>query len=188
MAAGGREASFYFDLGSAEAYLVAERLPQVLGASCEWQPILASRLPQAHSVTEQDSFRDEVEQRAREYGLQPLVWPEPFPFDSAFAMHVATFAKRTGRTVAFAQAAFRQAFAAGRALSERDNVVIAAAACELHPAAVLRAADSRGVRDVLERATVEAVELGVVDIPAVRIGEQLLIGADVIEALEGVRR
>ena len=49
------------------------------------------------------------------------------------AMRVATFAKQTGRTVSFALAAFRQAFAAGRDLSDPDNVLIAAAACELHP-------------------------------------------------------
>ena len=48
-------------------------------------------------------------------------------------MRAATFAQQIGRTVAFSLAAFRQAFAAGRDLSDMDNVVIAAAACELHP-------------------------------------------------------
>ena len=58
-------------------------------------------------------------------------------------MRAATFAKQTGRTVSFALAAFRQAFAAGRDLSDPDNVLIAAAACELHPRAVLKAAGDR---------------------------------------------
>ena len=49
-------------------------------------------------------------------GLQPLRWPEPFPFDSSLAMRVATYAKSIGRAVPFAQAAFRQAFAGGHAL------------------------------------------------------------------------
>ena len=62
-------------------------------------------------------------------------------------MLVATFAKRIGKTVAFALAAFRQAYAGGRALSVRDNVLIAAAACEIHPTAILRAAATRGVRE-----------------------------------------
>ena len=51
-------------------------------------------------------------------------------------MRVATFAKQTGRTIAFSLAAFRQQFAAGKDLSDPDNVMIAAAACELHPRAL----------------------------------------------------
>ena len=31
----------------------------------------------------------------------PVRWPEPFPFDTELAMRVATFAKQTGRAVAF---------------------------------------------------------------------------------------
>ena len=61
-------------------------------------------------------------------------------------MRVATFAKQTGRTVSFALAAFRQAFAAGRDLTEPDNVLIAAAACELHPNAVIKAAGPKASR------------------------------------------
>ena len=53
-------------------------------------------------------------------------------------MRVATYAKSIGRTVPFAQAAFRQAFAGGRTSPTPDYVVIAAAACEMHPEAVLR--------------------------------------------------
>ena len=45
---------------------------------------------------------------------------------------------RSGAPSPFALAAFRQAFAGGRALDAR-HVLIAAAACEMHPAAVLKA-------------------------------------------------
>ena len=61
-------------------------------------------------------------------------------------MRAATYAKSIGRTVPFAQAAFRQAFAGGRSLAEIDNVLIAAAACEMHPAAVLKGAELQSVR------------------------------------------
>ena len=57
-------------------------------------------------------------------------------------MRAATFAQKSGRAVAFSLAAFRQAFAGGRDLAETDNVLIAAAACELHPNAVLKAIES----------------------------------------------
>ena len=88
-----------------------------------------------------------MERAALRRGLQPLRWPEPFPFDSAFAMRAATYAKQIGRTVPFALAAFRQAFAGGRDLSEPDNVLIAAAACEMHPTAVLKGAGLRSIAD-----------------------------------------
>ena len=195
------EPVFYFDLASPEAYLAAERVVPTLPAATDWVPVLARDLPAAESW---DAFRcaeeraialDAVGRTAAERGLQPLRWPEPFPFDSTFAMHVATYARRIGRTVAFALAAFRQAFAAGRSLAEPDNVLIAAAACEMHPAAVMRSAESRGVRDALRRATALAVERGVRDVPAVWTGHDVFHGdaalARVVESLapgDGRRR
>ncbi|MGI8802368.1 MAG: DsbA family protein [Solirubrobacteraceae bacterium] len=183
----GPDAAFYFDLASPEAYLAAERALRVLPGPCEWRPILASRLPHAETfegyrcAREEEIFRDEVARRAAAAGLQPLRWPDPFPFDSSLAMRVATYARRIGRTVAFAQAAFRQAFAGGHALSISDHVLIAAAACEMHPTAVTRAAATRGVREELERTTAEALELGVTDVPAVRVGEVVLVGGRSLE-------
>ena len=88
--------------------------------------------------------------------MQPLRWPDPFPADSEWAMLVATYAKQIGRAVAFSLAAFRQAFAAGRDLGERDTVLLAAAACEMHPAAVIKGAELRGTRERLEAAEAEA--------------------------------
>jgi 2-hydroxychromene-2-carboxylate isomerase len=180
-------AAFYFDLRSPEAYFAAERALAVLPAPCEWQPILASMLPRAETFEtyrceyEVAALRENTERRAAALALQPFVWPEPFPFDSEFAMLAATFAKRIGKTVAFALAAFRQAFAGGHALSDRDHVLIAAAACEMHPRAILQATATRGLRAELERASEGAVELGVSDVPAVRIGERVLVGERTLE-------
>jgi 2-hydroxychromene-2-carboxylate isomerase len=69
--------------------------------------------------------------------------------------------------VAFSLAAFRQQFAAGRDLGDVDNVLIAAAACELHPRAVLKGMESRGVQERLEEAVKEAAASGVGEVPAV---------------------
>jgi len=117
------------------------------------------------------AYREDVDRAARAQGVQPLVWPEPFPPDSEWAMLVATYAKQIGRAVAFSLAAFRQAFAGGRDLSERDNVLIAAAACEMHPAAVIKGAELRGTRARLEQASGEARAAGVRDVPAVLTGD-----------------
>jgi 2-hydroxychromene-2-carboxylate isomerase len=127
------------------------------------------------------AVRDALERRARGLRLQPLVWPLEFPFDSELAMLAATYAQRIGKGVPFALAAFRQAFAGGKALSVTDNVLIAGAACEMHPRAIIRAVQTRGVREELERATTEALAAGVHDVPAVRVGEQVIVGEGRLE-------
>lgn len=180
-------ASFYFDLSSPEAYLAAERILQVLPAPAEWQPVLVSHLPGAERFEvfrcreEEQIFRQGIARRAQELGLQPPRWPEPFPFDSALAMRVATYAKSIGRAVPFAQAAFRQAFAGGRSLEVADNVLIAAAACEMHPAAVLRGSDLRSVNRELSAATARAAQAGIADVPAVSVGELVFLGEHAVE-------
>jgi 2-hydroxychromene-2-carboxylate isomerase len=113
-----------------------------------------------------DADRAEVERAAAAAGMATVVWPDPFPFDSSVAMLAATFAKQTGRAVAFSLAAMRQAFQAGRDLSVVDNVLIAAAACELHPRAVLAALDSARVAEALDAAGDRAATEGVTAVPA----------------------
>jgi 2-hydroxychromene-2-carboxylate isomerase len=171
--------AFFFDLASPVAYVAAERALQS-HPGVEWVPVLARELPGAETfdayrcADERDIAFAQIERDVVAAGLQPLRWPEPFPFDSLLAMRVATYAKQIGRTVAFALAAYRQAFAGGRSLAEPDNVVIAAAACEMHPTAVMKAADLRGVSESLQSATARAIALGVRDVPAVWDGEHLI--------------
>jgi 2-hydroxychromene-2-carboxylate isomerase len=184
-------AIFYFDLGSPYAYLAAERISGLFtGAGLEqpeWQPINFRELLEKQGRKtwawgpERDEHVAEVERRAAAYGLPPIVWPDPWPAERLFAMHVATFAKQTGRTVSFALAAFRQAFAAGRVLSDPENVLVAAAACELHPRALLKAAETRGVQDALREATDRAAELGVTGIPSVVVDGEVFWGDDRLE-------
>ena len=150
---------FLYDVGSPWCWLAGERVHGVLGTVPEWQPVLGAR---------EDVDRTAVEEAARAQGLPAPRWPEPFPFDSELAMRAATFAKQTGRAVAFSLAAMRQAFAAGRDLSDPDNVLIAAAACELHPRAVLKGVETRAVRDALVTATHA--------LPALRVGGELFTG------------
>ncbi len=158
-------AAFYFDLASPEAYIAAERILGVLPGPAAWTPVLAQGLGDGDG----DPDRERLQRRARELGLQELRWPDPFPFDSTLALRVATYARQIGRVVAFAQAAFRQAFAGGHSLALQDTVLIAAAACEMHPAAVLKGAGMRSVITELEDATASARVNGVEQVPAVVI-------------------
>jgi 2-hydroxychromene-2-carboxylate isomerase len=179
--------AFYFDLGSPDAYLLAERVLQTMPVATEWIPVLAADLPGAESydafrcAEERDIVLGGFREAARRRDLQPLRWPEPFPFDSTLAMRAATYAKQIGRTVPFALAAYRQAFAGGRAL-DADTVLIAAAACEMHPAAVLKGIELRTVRDELARQTATAAALGVRDVPAIRVGDRVFHGDATLQA------
>jgi 2-hydroxychromene-2-carboxylate isomerase len=174
----GARPAFYYDLASPLAYLAAERVIQVLPVAAEWIPVLARDLPAGESfeafrcTADVDAFRDGVERAAARQGLQRMVWPDPFPFDSEFAMRVATYAKQVGRAVAYSLAAFRQAFAGGRDLGVRDHVLIAASACEMHPTAVLKGAELRGVIAGLAAATELAAARGVRDVPAIWLPRQ----------------
>ena len=165
--AGSSTARFYFDLSSPLAYLAAERVNHALGEVPEWVPVHLDSVGPFRCAEEVSAYQEDVERQAAARGLLPVRWPEPFPSDTAFAMLVATYAKQIGRAVAFSLAAFRQAFAAGRDLSERDNVLLAAAACEMHPAAVIKGAELRGTRARLEAATAQACAAGVREVPAV---------------------
>jgi 2-hydroxychromene-2-carboxylate isomerase len=97
-------------------------------------------------------------------------------------MRAATFAQKSGRAVAFSLAAFRQAFAGGKDLSETDNVLIAAAACELHPRAVLKGIETKAVKLALKEATDDAAARGVRGVPTVAVGDELFWGDDRLEA------
>lgn len=182
---------FYFDLGSPYAYLAAERISRLFAdaelAQPEWRPILLGGLFERFGReswmlgAEREAGMREVERRAAEYRLQPIRWPDPSPANTLYAMRVATYAKSIGRSVSFALAAFRQAFAGGRDLTEPDNVAIAAAACELHPNAIAKAASGKAVKERLRAATEEAGDRGVRGVPAVTVGSQVFWGDDQLE-------
>jgi 2-hydroxychromene-2-carboxylate isomerase len=175
---------FYFDLASPLAYLAAEQVRHALPADTEWHPVLERELPGGiggpagvfRCQNEQDICVVEIERRALALGLQPMRWPPGFPFDSEPAMRVATYAKSIGRGVAFAQAAFRQAFAAGHDLANLDFVLIAAAACEMHPRAVLQSIERTPVQAELRSATELAISCGVQTVPAVRVDGRVFEG------------
>lgn len=153
---------FFYDLGIPDCYLMAEQL-LASGTVPEFEPVLVSDLGDSPA----DVDRESVERRAGELGLQPVRWPERWPPDTRTAMLAATYAKRIGRGVAFSAAAFRQAFAGGRDLGEEGTVLIAGAACEMHPTALLKGIALRSTAHALAQAGARARAHGVSKLPAV---------------------
>jgi 2-hydroxychromene-2-carboxylate isomerase len=190
-------ATFYFDFNSPYSYLAAERISGVFAEAGveqpEWQPISFGHILKATGRRpwsfEEDRRADftEIQRRADERGLPKVVYPEGWPIDnySLNPVRAAVYAKETGRVVSFSLACFRQVFAAGRDMSDVENVLIAAAACELHPNAVLKGIETQSVKGRLRAATDEALALGVEGIPTVALGDRLFWGDDRLEEAVG---
>ena len=147
----------YLDVASPESLLVAERALHVLPVAAEWVPV---DLGPPERVD-----WDALEAAVAARGLQPL--RRPPPFDGTWANRTWTYAKQIGRTVAFGQAALRQAYAGGWDLSVPDNVLVAASGCEMHPNAILKAVETRGVRRALDEATERARARGLEHAPGI---------------------
>ena len=196
------KAVFYYDFSSPYSYLAAERISGVFAEAGleqpEWQPISFGHLLQTTRRTPWSMRPDgpdperlaEIERRAVERGLPEVRYPDGWPVAnySLNAPRAAIWAKESGRVVSFSLACFRQVFAAGKDMSDVDNVLIAAAACELHPNAVLKGIQTKSVKAKLRSATEGALALGVEGIPTVAVGNELFWGDDRLEeAVEAAR-
>jgi 2-hydroxychromene-2-carboxylate isomerase len=165
---------FYYDLGSPGCYIAAERMMSELPAMPEWEPVHGAALGIAAPAVDESELAAAIA-RAE---LQPLRLPAAWPPDTERAMLAATYAKHIGRAVAFSLAAFRQAFAGGRDLGDEGTMLIAAAACEMHPTAVLRSLSLRSVTAGLVAANARAAAAGVRELPAIEVAGTVVSGPD----------
>jgi 2-hydroxychromene-2-carboxylate isomerase len=156
---------FLYDFAEPACWLAAESLIGALGPAAEWVPVRGASLRGGAPLPEPDPAG--LARDAADAGRLPLRWPAAWPWDPEPALLAATYAKSIGRVVAFSLAAFRQAYAGGRNLSDTDSVLIAAAANELHPRAVLTGMGTRATAAALARATEQAAAAGVRELPAV---------------------
>jgi 2-hydroxychromene-2-carboxylate isomerase len=173
---------FYYDLGSPDCYLLAEQVMHALPVIPEWVPVLASGIEERPAEVD----RARIEQSVRKLGLQELRWPKRVPAESRRAMLAATYAKQIGRGVSFSLAAFRQAFAGGQDLASQNTVLVAGAACEIHPAALLQAFERSAVAAALERATASARRAGAHSLPAILAQGQVFCGQQALDLAAAV--
>jgi 2-hydroxychromene-2-carboxylate isomerase len=124
--------------------------------------------------------RGEIERQAAALGLQQIRWPATWPPDTGPAMLAATYAKRIGRAVAFSLAAFRQAFAGGRDLGDENTILIAGAACEMHPTALRKGIELASTQAALTTATGRATQAGVTSLPAIQIADRVYEGPNAV--------
>lgn len=181
--------TFYFDVGSPYAYLAAERVGSVLPEPPRWQPVLLGglfKLTGRSSWALGDYRRRQrgmagIEQRARSYGLPPIIWPDPWPTDYLAAMRAVTWAFQVGRGHELARQLSRDAFQRGRELSIEAHVLAAVEAVGLDRRDAQDAMRDPTVKAALRAATEEAHALGVFGVPTVEVAGELFWGDDRLE-------
>lgn len=144
--------TFYYDIGSPYAWVVGERISKYL-PEAEWQPVLQ---PDVDDGPVWDGDTEQIFDLAQKFGLLRPRFDDDQMYktiaDTRPMMLAATYAKSIGRTVAFSLAAFRQVFNAAKPVDDTDTALLAAAACEMHPRAVLQALELDSVCDALAAA------------------------------------
>ncbi|HEX4282017.1 MAG TPA: DsbA family protein [Solirubrobacteraceae bacterium] len=169
---------FYYDLGSPECYLLGETIMSTLPVVPEWEPVLASQLTAGTEPPQPHPDRAHIERLADQLGVQRLRWPSVWPPETATAMLAATYAKKIGRGVAFSLAAFRQTFAGGRDIGDEHTILIAGAACEMHPTALTKGVQMASTAQALQTANARARAAGVTTLPAIQIDGRTYEGSE----------
>ncbi|WP_354700687.1 hypothetical protein DSM112329_00972 [Paraconexibacter sp. AEG42_29] len=190
------DVTFSFDLGSPYAWLAAERVDALLAPrTVVWEPVLLGAVFGATGrsswATQGDAPRTtgmaEVERRARERDLPPVVWPDPWPTSYLTAMRVATAVERHGGQAAlrtFALAALRAAFTDGADLATADGIALACDRAGLPGATLLIAAGDQATKDALRARTDAAIARGVRGVPTFTVdGAVAAFGDDELDAL-----
>jgi 2-hydroxychromene-2-carboxylate isomerase len=180
------DVSFYFDLGSPYAYLSAERLDTLFTGPIDWQPVLLGglfKLTGRSSWALGDDRRRqagmaEIERRARDYGLPPMRWPDPWPGDYVFAMRATTYAFMVGRGREFVNQAYRNAFQRGTDLSVPAHVLDAGREAGIDARELERATSDPEIKQALRDSTDAARKLGVFGVPTIVIDGECFWGDD----------
>jgi 2-hydroxychromene-2-carboxylate isomerase len=186
--------TFYFDVGSPYAYLAAERLERVLPGAVSWQPVLLGGL---FKLTGRSSWAlgdyerrqrgmAEIERRAREYGVAPIRWPDPWPTNYLTAMRAVTYAFSAGRGPQLSIALFRAAFEHGHELSNPAHVFATGAEVGFARGELEQAVAAPETKLALREATDAAYARGVFGVPTVAIGDELFWGDDRLQDAAGL--
>jgi 2-hydroxychromene-2-carboxylate isomerase len=183
----GGDAVFYYDFNSPFAYIAAHRVDDVLPGA-RWQPIAfafvliaAQREPWSFDTQTRGPTMRDCEARAAALDL-PLRWPDGWPRDnySLLPLRAAVLAERAGRLREFSRAAFRWNFAEAGRLDESETLR-AAEEAGLDLGEVRAHLGDDEVKQAVKDATAAAIELGVVGVPTVQVGDELFWGDDRLE-------
>lgn len=190
---------FWYSIGSTYSYLSIMRLPdltETTGVEFRWRPFDVRRI-----MVEQNniSFRDkpvktaymwrDIERRAENYGLQPVV-PVPYPLrELVFANQVAIVGTEEGWAEDYTRATYRRWFEAGQPAGEEPNLSESLSEIGQGPARVIESARSERIANALAQESAEATALGIFGSPTFSVSEEIFWGDDRLDdAIAWARR
>lgn len=168
------------------SWFAAERIDGLLPAA-RWRGVLAGAVFKANDRTSwgltprRAAGMADCQQRARQYGLGPIVWPDPWPTSNLLVARAMIHADSLGLLKPYALAAMRLCFLEGRDLAEPETVLEAARRCGIKPAELERAVAEDAVKLALRELTEQAIADGVFGVPTLVIGEELYWGDDSLD-------
>ena len=178
-----RSPDFYFAAMSPYSWLAAERIDSLLPRAV-WRPVTAAFVFRAAGrtswgLTAQRSLGiADCEGRARQYGLGPICWPDPWPTSDVDVARAMLVAGEQGKLKPYALAVMRLCFQKGRVLSDHDSLLEAATQCGLDGASLLAEIATVPVKERLRSQTDSAIARGVFGVPTVAVGSELFWGDD----------
>ncbi len=189
------ELEFFYDFVSPYSYLASRRVEAIAartGATLRWRPFLlggvlkaTNNKAPAETPAKYAHLKIDCARWARRLEV-PLRFPAVHPFSTVLAMRCALAAERLGRLVPFTHAAFRAAWAEGRDLASPDVLAAIASEAGLGGVAVVTAAQNE--KAALLAQTEEAVRRGAFGAPTFFVGDEMFVGNDRLDFVEGALR
>jgi 2-hydroxychromene-2-carboxylate isomerase len=181
------EVRFFFGAMSPYSWFAAERIDELIPRA-RWRPVFAGALFRANGRSSWGLGQDreaglaDCEERARQHGLGPIVWPEPWPTNDVLVARVMAFAEREDALRPFALEAMRGAFLEGGDLEQPSVIAAAARRAGLDPTRLAEAVAAPEIKQAVRATHDEAISFGVFGVPTVLVGEQLFWGDDQLQA------
>jgi 2-hydroxychromene-2-carboxylate isomerase len=180
------EPLFYFGAMSPNSWFAAERITALL-PEARWQGVFAGAIFKANGRTSwglteaREQGLADCEQRAAEYGLGPIRWPDPWPTSDLAVARAMVWADGLGRLKPYALAAMRLSFQEAADLGDLETVLEAGRRAGLDAGELTGAIASEEVKAKLREVVDRALSEGVFGVPTIMIGEELYWGDDTLE-------
>lgn len=179
---------FWFSIGSTYSFLPVMRLDRIaadIGLQFNWRVFNVRRMmkgmnniPFADKPAKLAYMWRDLERRAEGYGLATRL-PAPYPIsDLERANRVALLGLEEGWGKAYVQASYRRWFHDGEDAGAEPNLSASLAEAGQDPATTLARADAEPVARALDKATDEAMALGLFGAPSFTVGGELFWGDD----------
>ena len=189
---------FMFDVGSPNAYLSHEAIPDIekrTGAKFEYVPILLGGIFKATNnkspaetlagIKNKREFQAlETERFVKRFGVKPYTWNTFFPVNTLNLMRAAVAAQLEGVFEKYVEAAFHHMWVEPKKMDDPEVAAKALASSGLDAAKLLARSQEPEVKAKLIENTQSAVERGAFGSPTFFVGKEMFFGKEQLREVE----